>query len=84
LRLYLIDLVDAPEEGLAGVHLHEHAAEGPHVDGHGVWQAQHHLVVVGVWVGVGVCGDATSNQFKSQIKPNRAAGAGAMGQQPHV
>lgn len=58
--MYLVDLVDAAKEGLARVHLHEDAAEGPHVDGHGVGQAQHHLslwwfVVVGL-VGWGVRG----------------------------
>lgn len=46
-RPYLVRLVDAPEEGLPRVHLHEDAAEGPHVDGHRVGQAQHHLVGVG-------------------------------------
>lgn len=61
--MYLVDLVHAPEEWLAGVHLHKHAAEGPHVDGHRVGQAQHHLVggfgVVwgGKELGVGVGGD---------------------------
>ena len=41
--VHLIELVVAVEQRLARVHLHENAAETPHVDGHVVREAEQHL-----------------------------------------
>lgn len=41
--IHLIDLVGAREERLAGVHLHENAAQRPHVDGQVVGDSKQHL-----------------------------------------
>lgn len=39
----LLDFVTPIEDGVTGVQLDQDAAQGPHVDGSGVREAQHHL-----------------------------------------